>query len=59
MYNLRRNKTALANSQSVDAGVVEIALQEKTVSTEIDEKSPEQRSLSSVIKLTHTLFDIA
>jgi len=50
MYNLRKNKTALAKSRSVDTGVEEIALRDKTVSPEVLGKNPEERRLSGVIK---------
>jgi len=50
MYLLRKNKTALAKSHSVDVGVEEIALRDKTESPEIVEKSPEERRVSGFIK---------
>ena len=50
MYNLRKNKTRLTKSHSVDAEVEEIALQEKAMSPEIAGKSPEERRLSGYIK---------
>ena len=50
MYYLRKNKTALAKSHSVDAGVEEIALQEKLEAPEKEVKSIEERRLSGFIK---------
>jgi len=56
MYNLRKNKTALAKSRSVDAGVEDIELQEKLEQPEEKEvKSPQERRLGDVIK-AHAYF---
>jgi len=48
MYNLRKNKMALAKSQSVDVGADEIVLKERLEAPEV--KSPEERRSDSIIK---------